>query len=86
MTHAEMRLIEEAWQALVDRLGWVEATRFVMLLDRRTGGPIQQLQALAAGSRPTPRHHIAPVSHAAAASYYDYVDDEARSDSRTYQA
>ncbi len=46
MTQAELRLIEEGWDALVDRLGVAEATRFVMLLDRRTGGALQHLRAL----------------------------------------
>jgi hypothetical protein len=46
MTQAEMRLIEEGWDALVERLGLAEATRFVMLLDRRTGGALQHLRAL----------------------------------------
>jgi hypothetical protein len=46
MTQAEMRLIEEGWDALVERLGIAEATRFVMLLDRRTGGAVQHLRAL----------------------------------------
>jgi hypothetical protein len=46
MTQAEMRLIEEGWDALVERLGAAEATRFVMLLDRRTGGALQHLRAL----------------------------------------
>ncbi|MEI7769786.1 MAG: hypothetical protein WCI67_07360 [Chloroflexales bacterium] len=46
MTQAEMRLIEEGWDALVERLGIAEATRFVMLLDRRTGGAAQHLRAL----------------------------------------
>jgi hypothetical protein len=46
MTQAEMRLIEEGWEALVDRLGVIEATRLVMLLDRRTGGALQHLRAL----------------------------------------
>jgi hypothetical protein len=46
MTPAEIRLIEEGWEALVDRLGWTEAVRFVMLLDRRTGGALQHLQHL----------------------------------------
>lgn len=46
MTQAEMRLIEEGWEALVERLGLAEATRFVMLLDRRTGGALQHLRHL----------------------------------------
>lgn len=46
MTQAEMRLIEEGWDALVERLGLAEATRFVMLLDRRTGGALQHLRTL----------------------------------------
>ncbi|MBX0326768.1 hypothetical protein K2Z83_03610 [Oscillochloris sp. ZM17-4] len=46
MTQAEMRLIEEGWDALVERLGIAEATRFAMLLDRRTGGALQHLRVL----------------------------------------
>jgi hypothetical protein len=46
MTQAEVRLIEEGWAALVERLGLAEATRFVMLLDRRTGGAMQHLRHL----------------------------------------
>jgi hypothetical protein len=60
MTQAEMRLIEEGWDALVERLGLAEATRFVMLLDRRTGGAMQHLHALWSGQRGTPSHR--PVS------------------------
>lgn len=56
MTQAEMRLIEEGWDALVERLGLAEATRFVMLLDRRTGGAMQHLHALWSGQRGTPSH------------------------------
>lgn len=52
MTQAELRLIEEGWDALVERLGTAEAARFVMLLDRRTGGALQHLRALWA----TPPH------------------------------
>lgn len=43
MNPSEARLIEEGWAALVERLGLAEATRFVMLLDRRTGGALQHL-------------------------------------------
>ncbi|MFQ3662005.1 MAG: hypothetical protein SNJ69_06380 [Chloroflexaceae bacterium] len=46
MTQAEMRLIEQGWEALVERLGVAEATRFVMLLDRRTGGALQHMRSL----------------------------------------
>jgi hypothetical protein len=46
MTQTELRLIEEGWGALVDRMGLAEATRFVMLLDRRTGGALQHLRHL----------------------------------------
>ncbi len=45
MTQAELRLIEEGWEVLVERLGVAEATRFVMLLDRRTGGALQHLHS-----------------------------------------
>lgn len=56
MTQSEQRLIEEGWEVLVDRLGVAEATRFVMLLDRRTGGALQHMRTLwstplAAGSQ-----------------------------------
>ncbi len=60
MTQAEMRLIEEGWEALVERLGLAEATRFVMLLDRRTGGAMQHLHALWSGSRGAPAPQPAP--------------------------
>jgi hypothetical protein len=46
MTQAEQRLIEQGWEALVERLGVAEATRFVMLLDRRTGGALQHMREL----------------------------------------
>lgn len=50
MTQAEIKLIEAGWTALVERLGLAEATRFVMLMDRRTGGGVQHLQHLWSGS------------------------------------
>lgn len=50
MTQAEIKLIEAGWAALVERLGLAEATHFVMLLDRRTGGGVQYLQHLWSGS------------------------------------
>lgn len=46
MTQAEMRLIEQGWEALVERLGVAEAMRFVMLLDRRTGSALQHMRTL----------------------------------------
>jgi hypothetical protein len=52
MNQAETRLIEEGWTVLVEQLGVAEATRFVMLLDRRTGGALQHLQALCSAGRP----------------------------------
>ena len=50
MTQAEIRLIESGWDVLVEQLGLAEATRFVMLLDRRTGGALQHLQHLWSGA------------------------------------
>ena len=50
MTQGEIRLIEEGWEVLVEQLGIAEATRFVMLLDRRTGGALQHLQHLWSGA------------------------------------
>lgn len=58
MTQAEMRLIEEGWDALVERLGLAEATRFVMLLDRRTGGALQHLRALWTTPQPQQRRAV----------------------------
>ena len=46
MTQAEQRLIEQGWEALVAEMGVMDATRFVMLLDRRTGGALQHLRVL----------------------------------------
>jgi hypothetical protein len=62
MNHAETRLIEEGWAALVEQLGVAEATRFVMLLDRRTGGALQHLQALCSAGRPRGLRPIATSS------------------------
>ena len=50
MTQGEIRLIEEGWDVLVEQLGLAEATRFVMLLDRRTGGALRHLQHLWSGA------------------------------------
>jgi hypothetical protein len=58
MTQAEMRLIEEGWDALVERLGIAEATRFVMLLDRRTGGAAQHLRALWSTPNPAKNRQV----------------------------
>ena len=58
MNQAETRLIEEGWAALVEQLGVAEATRFVMLLDRRTGGALQHLQALCSSGRPVGQRRL----------------------------
>nr|WP_044200778.1 hypothetical protein [Oscillochloris trichoides] len=68
MTQTEMRLIEEGWDALVERLGVAEATRFVMLLDRRTGGALQHLRALwstssSSGQRRPALNQTQPLNH-----------------------
>lgn len=55
MNAAEKELLERGWVALVERLGHAEATRFVMLLDRRTGSGVQHLQRLSMEARPTSR-------------------------------
>jgi hypothetical protein len=63
MNQAEMRLVEQGWEALVERLGPEEAVRFVMLLDRRTGAGLQYLRSL--WSTPASRKYhrsIAPVA------------------------
>ncbi len=56
MNPSETRLIEEGWEALVERLGQTEATRFVMLLDRRTGGAIQHIRYMQSISPTSPQH------------------------------
>lgn len=50
MNLTEARLIEQGWAALVERLGLAEATRFIMLLDRRTGGALQHLDYMRPGT------------------------------------
>jgi hypothetical protein len=64
MNQSETRLIEEGWAALVERLGLANASRFIMLLDRRTDGARQYLQSLW-GTRPLPSHRSQPpvVNH-----------------------
>jgi hypothetical protein len=62
MNQAETRLVEAGWEALVERLGLAEATRFVMLLDRRTGGAIQHLHYIRSGT-PSPVSHRAGDAH-----------------------
>ncbi len=61
MNAAEKELLERGWGALVERLGQAEATRFVMLLDRRTGSGVQHLQRLAMEARP-PRRVLRPAA------------------------
>lgn len=46
MNWSEKELIEEGWQVLVENMGIVDAIRFVMLLDRRSGNGLQYLYQL----------------------------------------
>ncbi|PDV97829.1 hypothetical protein [Candidatus Chloroploca asiatica] len=62
MTHGEQRLLEEGWDVLVERLGLAEATRFVMLLDRRTGGALQHLRIIWSSAPHQARQSTAPSS------------------------
>jgi hypothetical protein len=71
MTQAEVRLIEEGWSALVERLGLAEATRFVMLLDRRTGGAMQHLQHLWSGTTPGATLRAGRVAEHSSAAQFD---------------
>ena len=71
MTQAEVRLIEEGWAALVERLGLAEATRFVMLLDRRTGGAMQHLQYLWSGTTPGAALRAGRVTDHGSASQFE---------------
>jgi hypothetical protein len=58
MNQTETRLVEAGWEALVERLGLAEATRFVMLLDRRTGGAIQHLHYIRSGTPSSMSHRM----------------------------
>lgn len=73
MTQAEQRLIEQGWAALVERLGVAEATRFVMLLDRRTGGALQHMRTLWSTPRVshTQGHHGTVAQHPGSATQFD---------------
>ncbi len=71
MTQAEIRLIEEGWSALVERLGLAEATRFVMLLDRRTGGALQHLQHLWSGTVSSTAYRSAAIASSKTMSQLD---------------
>lgn len=71
MTQKEIRLIEEGWSALVERLGLAEATRFVMLLDRRTGGALQHLQHLWSGTAVGMTHRNTNMSQSQSVSQVD---------------
>jgi hypothetical protein len=80
MNAAETRLVEEGWTVLVERLGLAEATRFVMLLDRRSGSALQHMQYLRSGAHPTShRRNRETMSHPrstveeAAHSYEHYM-------------
>jgi hypothetical protein len=85
MNPTETQLIEEGWSALVERLGSVEATRFVMLLDRRTGGAMQHLHYIQSNITPnTTRHqkhharyssfapHNEELNHSGAGNYREH--------------
>lgn len=71
MTQTEMRLIEEGWDALVERLGMAEATRFVMLLDRRTGGALQHLRALWTSPLSGQQRRATPAIHGQSLGQFD---------------
>ncbi len=63
MNANEQELLERGWAALVDQLGRTDATRFVMLLDRRTGMGVQHLQRIWAEPRHTASlHRLAATS------------------------
>jgi hypothetical protein len=57
MNASEQELLERGWAALVEQLGRTDATRFVMLLDRRTGMGVQHLQHIWANSHHTASPH-----------------------------
>jgi hypothetical protein len=75
MNSAETRLIEEGWAALVERLGLVEATRFVMLIDRRTGGALQHLHYIRSGPPSNISQHRNQRDHTGASSLVGTSDE-----------
>jgi hypothetical protein len=71
MTQAEQRLIEQGWDALVAEMGVVDATRFVMLLDRRTGGALQHLRVLWAAPAPSQQRRGSASAQPQSAGQFD---------------
>jgi hypothetical protein len=71
MTQAEQRLIEQGWDALVAEMGVVDATRFVMLLDRRTGGALQHLRVLWAAPAPGQQRRGSASAQPQSAAQFD---------------
>lgn len=43
---AKLRLISRGWNALVEKLGYADATRFVMLLDKGSGDSVKYFREL----------------------------------------
>lgn len=41
-----LRIIVLGWEALVEKLGYADATRFIMLLDRGSGDSVQYFRDL----------------------------------------
>jgi hypothetical protein len=76
MNPVDSRIIEEGWAALVERLGLAEATRFIMLLDRRTGGALQHLHAFKIGTPSRPMYHYhAPSTRSTDPAALNYLSN-----------
>jgi hypothetical protein len=43
---AKLRLVSRGWNALVEKLGYADATRFVMLLDKGSGDSVKYFRDL----------------------------------------
>lgn len=43
---AKVRLVSRGWDALVERLGYADATRFVMLMDKGSGDSVKYFRDL----------------------------------------
>ncbi len=43
---AKQRLVSRGWNALVEKLGYADATRFVMLLDKGSGDSVKYFRDL----------------------------------------
>lgn len=46
LSKESLRIIVLGWEALVEKLGYADATRFIMLLDKGSGDSVQYFRGL----------------------------------------